>query len=316
MSRPEDLGEAEMAGVVCGQCGVRLKAEAYPPGRRIGCKRCGGVTVVPGAPLETAPAAFSPAPVAENVFKPARPRSKPKRRFPNREPWLSLVIGAALAIVARMVPIIAMVPAVLQTVVHELGHVGTDWVTGVASVPGFDLVNGGGFARGFGQLPGLLVIIYALSAYVIFKLRTRPWLLAACLIAVPLHALITFTRWRDFTSIVMGHGLEVIIAGVFLYRALSGVQILRAIERPLYAFLGIFFLIGAFKFGYGLRNDLEMREDYETETRDGIHHDFVRAANDFLHVPLETVAGWYLVLCVLTPLLAYTAYRLRLRTRS
>lgn len=97
------------------------------------------------------------------------------------------MLGMGLAVVALSVPLIGMVPAALHTVVHELGHVGTDWLTGGASVPGFDLANGGGFFRGFGRLTALLVVIYAVFACVVYRVRNRPQLLVICIIIIVAH---------------------------------------------------------------------------------------------------------------------------------
>ena len=167
--------------------GSVFESARHAAGRRGRCKRCGGVTTIPHAAPEAAPTTFSPATVPENVIRPTRPARKLKRRLPNLEPWLSLMLGMGLAVVALSVPLIGMVPAALHTVVHELGHVGTDWLTGGASVPGFDLANGGGFFRGFGRLTALLVVIYAVFACVVYRVRNRPQLLVICIIIIVAH---------------------------------------------------------------------------------------------------------------------------------
>ena len=92
------------------------------------------------------PAAPRPAPAPE--VNPRRPGPRRKRKkASNRDAWISLAIGAVLAVVALMVPPVVFVLHVLITVIHELGHTATAWLFGSPALPSFDLSYGGGVSH-------------------------------------------------------------------------------------------------------------------------------------------------------------------------
>ena len=214
-----------------------------------------------------------------------------------------------LAAVALVVPLAGSIPHVLITVIHELGHVATAWLFGSPSVPSFDLTYGGGFSHRFAQQPLLLVAIYAAFAALAFRKRDDWPALIAFLVAVALYSAAVFSSLRDLLIIAMGHGAELLFAGVFLYRAVSGSQILRSEERPLYAFLGLYIVLADARFAYLLITSPEHREEYGLAKGGGDWMDFSRIANEHLHVRLETVAALFLLACAVTPLAVFLVHR-------
>jgi hypothetical protein len=125
------------------------------------------------------------------------------------------------------------------------------------------------------------------------------------LAAVIVYSAVVFSPLRDLMITTMGHGAELIFAGVFLHRALSGSQVLRSKERPLYAFLGLYIVLADARFAYRLITSPEYREDYGLAKGGGDWMDFSRIANEHLHVRLEVVAATFLLACALTPLAAF-----------
>ena len=307
-----------MTAIACRRCGFRSEVPGTLAGRRVRCKRCGGVTTIPVAPLEYDLAPVTPVSVSEEEAGPSRPPRRRDRPRPDGEPWLSLGIGLGIAVAASVIPLVGVVPRVLRTVVHELGHAGAAWLTGSPAFPSFDLIEGGGFTRRFEPMRGLLLLLYAAFAFMLFRVRTNPRLLTLGLVAVAAHALVAFTGLRDVLVIAMGHGLEIVVAGLFLHRCLSGDQVLRPAERPLYAFLGINFLVGDFWIAHGVMSDPQYRELYEEQLKRGVHNDLARLAHDHLHVRVEAVAACYLASCLLAPSIAFWLHwsRHRLRRRG
>ncbi len=112
----------------------------------------------------------------------------------------------------------------------------------------------------------------------------------------------------------MGHGAELLVAGIFLYRALSGSQVLRREERPLYACLGLCMLFGCSRSAFELMTSEAHREAYHVAHGDLVM-DLDAIADEYLHWPLERVAGLYLLACILTPVAAFLAYRFGNRAR-
>ncbi len=97
----------------------------------------------------------------------------------------------------------------------------------------------------------------------------------------------------------MGHGFELIFAAIFVYRAASGWGCQVPLERPLYAFLGLwmaFFVVG---YSYDLVSDPYERLQYQAGKR-GMESDLVAVARH-LSVSLAAVARTLLALALLTP---------------
>ena len=103
----------------------------------------------------------------------------------------------------------------------------------------------------------------------------------------------------------MGHGSELVFAGVFLYRAISGSSIKLAAERPLYAMVGSFIVLSDMRFAWGLIHDVGARAAYEEAKGGGHWMDFSVLAEQYLHVELTTVAGLFWIACLLPPLAAW-----------
>jgi hypothetical protein len=227
----------------------------------------------------------------------------------DRDAWVSLAVGSGVAALALAVPLIGLVPDVLMTVIHELGHVATAWLFGSPAVPSFNLSFGGGVSYAFERQPLLLVVIYGMFASLAFRERDDRRALIIILVGVALYTAAAFSPLRDLLITAMGHGTELLIAGVFLYRALSGSQILRSQERSLYAFVGLYIILADARFAYRLIASREHREEYG-EAKGGRHWmDLSRIADTHLHGRLEVVAAFLLLACASTLLASFLAHR-------
>jgi len=305
-----------MIAFTCVGCGVSFQADDSLAGRRTRCKQCGAVTRIPYP--EALPVAATPRPAAAPKASPPDPapevprrpgRRKRKKRKGDRDAWISLAIGAVLALIALAVPLIGLVPDVLVTVIHELGHVATAWLFGSPAVPSFDLSFGGGVSYAFERQPLLVAAVYGLFAFLAFRARDDRRALVTVLVVVAVYSAVAFSPIRDLVITAMGHGTELLIAGVFLYRTLSGSQILRSQERPLYAFLGLYIVLADARFAYRLIASPEHREAYGEAKGGGHWMDFSRIADEHLHVRLEVVAVLFLIACALPVLGAFLAHR-------
>jgi hypothetical protein len=306
-----------MISFTCAGCGKAFEAAESLVGRKIRCKRCGALTAVPAIalgvfePVPLKPLAPRPAPPAEVSPKPSRSQRRHKPRAFGRDGWVSLAIGSVLAVVALVVPWVGIVPEVLKIVIHELGHTATAWLFGSPSLPSFDLSYGGGVTIILPRQPILIVAVYAGFAFLMFRVRDdRPALIATSA-AVGLYSLAAFTSLRALLFLAMGHGTELLIAGVFLYRALSGSQVLRGAERPLYAFLGLYIVLSDAAFALQLMGRREHREAYGEAKGGGDWMDFSRIAAEHLHCDLEKVAALFLLACALPPVAAFLIHRYR-----
>jgi hypothetical protein len=217
-----------------------------------------------------------------------------------RAGWLALAGGFIAALAVSLVPLLTYIFSFFEILVHEMGHALAGWFFGYPSIPSFDFFYGGGVTLQQGRfilLTGVVLLLFVILAY---RARRHTLMLLTVAATAVIYALLAFSRWHEMLIIALGHGTELIIAGIFLYRAMSGSSILRRAERPVYAFLGFFVVIYSVEFNYRLITDTSFRFEYEY-ARDGMEMDFVRLANEYLHTGLVTVAKIFMVLALLTP---------------
>ena len=123
--------------------------------------------------------------------------------------------------------------------------------------------------------------------------------------------MIAFTPLHNFLGVVMGHGMELLIAAVFLYRAMDGQACKHKLERPLYAFVALFVILTDLRFSYLLWSSTGFQYDYREAKGGGDWMDFSVLSRDYLSTELSTLAWFFLLACLLTPVAAYFAFRSR-----
>ena len=226
-----------------------------------------------------------------------------------REGWLSLGIGAVIAAIVLLFPFLNFIFGYMKVLVHEFGHAFVSWLFAYPSIPAFDFMYGGGVALTDERMPALFLLIYGGLAYLFFLFRRNALALTVLGILTATYSACAFTEAHQVMILFMGHGAELFFAGLFLYRALSGSGIIVAVERPLYAFLGLFIEFLDLQFAIQLLYNYGYRVDYEEAKGGGHWMDFSRIAEEFLHVDLSVVAGFFLFCCILTPLCALLFFR-------
>ncbi len=199
----------------------------------------------------------------------------------------------------------------LVIVVHELGHTACAWVFGYPAIPAFDFMFGGGITM-HGERHLIIVWLLYLGmaglAYFYRRNRLTSRFLLAFIIAYTIFA---FTPIHNVLFVIMGHGFELLFAGIFLYRGLSGFGCRYPIEQPLYGMVGFFIVFYDLRFAWGLIADPIARAVYEQGKGGIIDNDLVRLARDYAHVDLSAIAWLFLILAALLPGLIFQLYRQR-----
>ena len=276
----------------------------------------------PPAPLappraaETELPTLPPPPAPTLTVEPLRPRAAPGAPAPrpaarrlDLQAAVAAVAGLALASCAAAVPALKFIFSYLTIIIHETGHALFGWLFGYPSIPAFDFRYGGGVALHRTRSVGVLVGFYVLMGVAGWLYRRNPLTLALLGALLGVHAWLAYTGAHHVVILFMGHGTEIVLAGVFLYRALTGSGIIRAVERPLYAFCGFFILICDVVFAYGLATHHGQRLLYEAAKGGGHWMDFSRIAERHLHVELASVATFFGVCCLAVPIVSFAASR-------
>jgi hypothetical protein len=296
----------ERTGALC-----RIEAETPPSTALLGIPGIPGGEESPLTP-QTAPprspqkvqTGTGNTPVVES-----QKESKPPIQHIKSAAWKSLGGGLALTVFILFIPFLSYIFNYLLTLVHEFGHAIAGWLYGYPSIPAFDFVYGGGITSHQERKIIIVIVIYLLFASLVYLYRKKPFTLVFLLIIVVLYTVFAFTSGHQVIILFMGHGFELLFAIVFLYRALSGSSIIVPIERPLYAFLGFFIVFIDIRFAHRLMTSTAFQADYGAAKGGGHWMDFSRIAHEFLNVQLTSVAAFFFVLCVLTPIAAFLIFR-------
>jgi hypothetical protein len=158
---------------------------------------------------------------------------------------------------------------------------------------------------------GVVILVYAALAAGLWLVRGRPRALVVLADLTALYSLLAWTPAHEAAIVLGGHGSELVFAGIFLHRAVSGEGLKTRAERPAYAFVAFFTLLFDVRFALRLIASPLERAIYEEAKGGGHWMDFSRLADDYLHASLPVVALLFLLACALPPLLAVLAHRYR-----
>ncbi len=229
--------------------------EVRKQGDRFVCAQCGGDPDLPG-------------PTASAVAWRMDPQD-----------WLHLGVGGVIALILFLFGgFPGMVLSILKTLVHETGHAAAGWLVGRPSMPRFDFQYGGGFTTICGQSPFLIAVWGLVWVGILIQFRDRRWWPWAWGL-LGLQALLTFTGLNEPFFVVAGHLGELIFAGIFLFRAATGMAVVQQGEAWLYSILGWGIWIQSIYLAWAVLYDAEIREFYLQGKR-GVDNDLVQLAEN------------------------------------
>jgi hypothetical protein len=179
------------------------------------------------------------------------------------------------------------------------------WLFGYPAIPAFDFFYGGGISFYMEREPLAVLALYALFALLLHYLRERPRARTVLFSLVLLYTLAAWTPLHRALGVFMGHGAELVVAGVFFFRALSGYGCFLQLERPLYAICAWFIELSAIHLAYGLITSEQRRQEYAAAKGGGHLMDFDVLARDYLGVDVSVIAVVFLLLSLLPLFLSY-----------
>lgn len=230
----------------------------------------------------------------------------------DREAMKAIGAGALLALLVLLSGQVTFYLSYFVILVHELGHTALSWLFGFPALPAFDFMNGGGVSVSANDRYFAIVwLVYGGLGWLGYRYR-RNKLTVQVLVAVGvIYSLCAFSHVHQLLQTAMGHGFELIFAGMFCYRGLSGFACRYSIERPLYVMLGLFTVVYDLRFCWNLLFDPVTLSIYLEGKGGVIDNDLVRVARDHLHVNLAVVVWLFLLLVLATPLITAGLYRYR-----
>jgi hypothetical protein len=233
----------------------------------------------------------------------------PQPRHMETNDWLVLASGPVFALIIMCIPLLNHIFMTFTTLVHEMGHTFIGWIFGYPALPAFDLRYGGGVTATMPRSVLLLVVFYAVMIFLVYTYRKNRSALMFLLIFLAIHIFLSATVLHNVLFLMMGHGMELVIAAIFFYRALSGAAVLHAAERPLYCIISWFIVFSDLRFAYRLVTNAHMRRMYEEAKGGGHWMDFSRVAEDYLHTDLKVVAIFFFVATLSPLVVGFLAFR-------
>lgn len=197
-----------------------------------------------------------------------------------------------------------------STFFHEIGHTIFLWFYGYFTIPMFDFQHGGGMAYHFGgQNPMILLGVYSLLGYGIYKFHKYPVILVPLVLALILNVTLVTNETLHMNLVnFMGPGFESLIAGFLIFRAVFDLAPRGIFERLLNSIfgfgMGFFALISAHAL---LHNEAYRLVYFEQKGQHGFG-DFDKIATQISFMDFETVVFTWMgltLVCMATPFVLY-----------
>ncbi len=233
----------------------------------------------------------------------------PEPQTLDRSGWIMLLVGPIGALICFAFFWLRWTLETFKTLVHEMGRAIFGWLFGYPSFPAFDVIWGGGVTVHWERSTLLWLLIYVGFAGLFWVYRHNRTTVTVLAALVLLHAVCALTSIHSVLILFMGHGTELVIAGLFIYRALSGRAVIHEAERPLYGIIGFFIAFADISMAYKLLTNASYRADYLGAKGGDMDMDFSVIATDYLHTNMASVVMVFFVCCLLCLVLSFLAFR-------
>ncbi len=123
---------------------------------------------------------------------------------------------------------------------------------------------------------------------------------------IVIYPLVAFIPWlRDLFHLFAGHLAEISIAGVFIWRGLTGKAVQNVGDRIASGILGWFLIFRNGWLFFSISFFSTSRAKYYSHGSFGLDNDLVRIARDYFSLPVSAIAIPLMILTILVPVLAY-----------
>lgn len=230
----------------------------------------------------------------------------------DRGAWVTLAAGFLAAFIAVAIPMSSLFFNFIRTFIHEFGHAMTCWFFAHPATPYFDIATGGGVTA-YDDRNNMLLAVYVTALLVgLFLYRRNRLTLGLLSAGAVAYATALATQAHEVLILLMGHGAELLVAGLLIYRVFADERIVGKLRRPAFAFTGLFILLQMSVFTYRLSTSDFFRRSYEgLEGGAGFEMDFSHVSKAFLGMDVKGVATAFLVLTLLVPVAGYGCHRYR-----
>ena len=194
-------------------------------------------------------------------------------------PWaFYLILGIILAPVLSLTPLLKYLGWIFTSIIHEGGHTFYALFVGCPAFPRISLL-GAAATTHHQQYPFLCIIIFCCMGYGLYKIWSYPfwrYLLIVLLVFYPF--LVINSHLKEWGHLLSGHLGELLIAGIFIWRAVTGISTGGEVDRAAYGAMGWYLIIHNAYLCYGIAYIPSVRTWYQNNSSYGLVNDYIRAA--------------------------------------
>ena len=291
----------------------------------VACALCGELlrSAAPGSVTEatvTAEPVHTPSPIARPALpsgltayarpdKQVRAEDEDDRILGVPEPWFYLGIGLLTAPLFGLTPLVRLMGWFLGALTHEMGHALVAWCFGMPAFPAISLTAEAAAIHGE-QVMLFVLLIWGAGCYGAWRIPHKGLRFTMLPVAAVLYPLFAFTGLKELLFLVGGHVGELVFGAVCLHRCLHGGFSESRLERGLYGTVGWFLIGSNVLLAGGLMFSASRKALYASNGSFGLKNDYLRLAEDVLGMPLEAIACGMGLVALVTPLVAFVAWRL------
>lgn len=223
-----------------------------------------------------------------------------------------MVIGIVCAPIVTFTPYLMHAGWILSAIIHEGGHTIYSWVVGCPAAPAINL-TGHALTISTSQQPLIVLIVMGLLIWLLVEAFRRRTMRPAAIALLVLYPLFAYQpTLKALGHLLSGHLAELLIGGIFLWQARTGLFTHDKVDRAAYAIAGWYLVFSNAWLCFGLAFVPSRLQTYYTSGSYGLTNDYVRAADHLLHVSIKAVVLPMCLFALLVPALAlWTARYLR-----
>lgn len=205
-------------------------------------------------------------------------------------PWVFyLVLGIILAPALSLPPILKRSGWIFTAIIHEGGHTIYSLFVGCPAFPRISLL-GNAATTTQQQYPFLCILLFCCMGYGLYKIWEYPfwrYLLIVLLVFYPF--LVINSHLKEWGHLLSGHLGELLIAGIFTWRAVTGIATGGEIDRAAYGVMGWYLIIHNAYLCFGIAYIPAVRTWYYDNGSYGLVNDYIRVAGS-IGIDIKVVA--------------------------
>ena len=225
-------------------------------------------------------------------------------------PWVFyLVLGIILSPILSITPRLKFIGWIFTSIIHEGGHTIYSLFVGCPAFPRISLL-GDAATEHQQQFFFMCVLIFCCVGYGLYKIWEYPFWRYVLIVLLAFYPFLVFNiHLKGLGHNFSGHLGELLVAGIFLWRAITGMSTGGEIDRAAYGAMGWYLIIHNVYLCFGIAYIPSVSTWYSNNGSYGLVNDYIRAAES-MEVDIKVVALSMMVVSIVVAPIAITLAKL------